>query len=160
LAHIMLATASQGGVVSAWIDASDAFDPSSAGADLGKLLWVQCGRTVETALKAADMVLHSGGFGLVVLDLCDAPAVALQRVPLSYWYRVRRAVETSSSILLVLGRESIAKSCATRQFGLHQTRFEWRGLPPFETLARMETRATSRKPMSAGGSMLEAAAET
>lgn len=162
LVHMMLATATLGGEISAWIDCGDAFDPASAdvmGIDLGKLLLVQCGRRVNVALKAADMILHSGGFGLIVLDLCDAPIIELQRIPLSYWYRVRRAVENSLSVLLVLSRDPIAKSCAARQFVLEHANFAWRGLPPFETLVRMETHATSRKPMSAASSRLEAIAE-
>jgi len=162
LAHSMLATATLGGEVSAWIDCDDSFDPAAAamaGADLGKLLWVQCAHKPEIALKAADMILHSGGFGLIILDLCGAAASGLQRVPLSYWYRVRRAVEPTPSVLLILGRESMAKSCAARQFGLERTRLEWRGLPPFQTMVRLETRATSRRPMSAASSNLDVLAE-
>src|ERR1700678_3799803 len=70
LAQSMLATATLAGEVAAWIDGGDSFDPASAaraGADLGKLLWVQCAHSMETAAKAADMVLHSGAFGLIVL---------------------------------------------------------------------------------------------
>jgi len=161
LAQSILATATLGGAVAAWVDCHDAFDPASAekaGADLGKLLWVQCGHQLETALKAADMVLHSGGFGLIVLDLCDATAAAFQRVPLSYWYRIRRAVEHTPSILLILARESVARSCASRQFDLGRETLEWRGLAPFQTIVRLESRAVSRRPVSAAPMKLEALA--
>ena len=162
LAQSMLATATHGGAVAAWIDCHDAFDPASAekaGADLGKLLWVQCGHRLETALRAADMVLHSGGFGLVVLDLCDVSAAAFQRVPLSYWYRIRRAVEPTPAILLILAREPVARSCATRQFDLGRETLEWRGLAPFQTIVRLESRAVSRRPAGAAPMKLEALAD-
>lgn len=162
LAHAMLATSTLGDEVTAWIDCHDSFDPASAvsaGADLDKLLWVQCGHRLETALKAADMVLHNGGFGLIVLDLCDVTAVGLQRVPLSYWYRIRRAVEHTPSVLLILARHSIAKSCSTRQLSLGEPILEWRGLAPFQTIVRLESQAISRKPAGAAAIKLDVFAE-
>jgi recA bacterial DNA recombination protein len=141
VAQAMLSTATLGGEVCAWVDCADAFDPvtaRAAGTDLGKLLWVQCGQRLEVALKSADMILHNGGFGLIVLDLCDASVSGLQRVPLSYWYRLRNAVQHTPAVLLVLGRESIAKSCAVRQFALDAARVEWRGLPPFQIVAKFK----------------------
>jgi hypothetical protein len=149
--------------VAAWIDCGDSFDPASArkaGADLGKMLWVQCGHRLETALKAADMVLHSGGFGLVVLDLCDTASNGLQKMPVSYWYRIRLALEHTPSILLVLARQPLARSCATRQFDLGQQFLEWRGLAPFQTIVRLESQLTPRKPMGEAPMKLAALAET
>ena len=163
LAQSLLATATLGGEIAAWVDCGDAFDPVSAakaGADLGKMLWVQCGHRLELALKAADMILHSGGFGLVMLDICDASDAALQRIPLSYWYRIRRAMEGTPSALLVLSRHSVARACATRQFVLNQATLEWRGLAPFQTIARRKSQAISRKPMSAGAVALTALGDT
>lgn len=162
LAQSMLATATLGGEVAAWVDCDDSFDPASAaraGADLGKLLWVQCAHRVETAVQATDMVLHSGGFGLIVLDLCDVASIALQRVPLSYWYRIRRAVEHTPAILLILSRQSVAKSCSTHQLGMSQSMLEWRGLPPFQTIVRLESEAVSRKPFEAVPLTLDVFAE-
>jgi hypothetical protein len=162
LAQTMLATATLGGEVTAWIDGCDSFDPASAvraGADLGKLLWVQCAHRLETALKAADMVLHSGGFGLVVLDLCDIPATALQRVPLSYWYRIRNAVQHTPAIMLVLAKEAIAKASSAHQLAMSQSSIEWRGLAPFQTIVRMEAEAVTRKPYDAVPLKLAALAE-
>jgi len=158
----MLAAATAGGEVVAVVDCNDAFDPASAqnaGVDLGKLLWLQCEHNLQNALRAADMILHSGGFGPIVLDLCDAPASALNRVPISYWHRFRRAVEHTPSILLVLARQSIARSCATRQFELQQQGIRWRGAAPFQTIHCLEMEALSRKPMAASAVTLEALAE-
>jgi recombination protein RecA len=161
LAQSMLATATLAGEVAAWIDGHDSFDPASAaraGADLGKLLWVQCAHSMETAVKAADMVLHSGGFGLIVLDLCDVPSIALQRIPLSYWYRLRRAVEHTPTILLILGRQSVARS-SSHQLAMTRSMLEWRGLPPFQTIVRMESEAVSKKPFEAPPIKLDVLAE-
>ena len=71
-----------------------------AGVDLMHLLWVRANGRLEAALKAADLILHSGGFGVIVLDLCEASAAELNRIPLSYWYRFRGAVENTPGNLL------------------------------------------------------------
>jgi recombination protein RecA len=158
----MLATATLGGEVVAVVDSNDTFDPVSAqraGADLGKLLWVQCGHRLETALQASDMILHSGGFGLILVDLCDMAPAVLDRMPVSYWYRFRRAIEHTSSLMLILSRQSVARSCATRQFGLRQQMVHWRGEAPFQTMQWLAMEAASRKPMGTSPVNLEARAE-
>src|SRR5260370_29203094 len=43
-------------------------------------------RRVEQVLKAADLLLQGGGFGLVALDLADVPPQAARRVPLTSWF--------------------------------------------------------------------------
>lgn len=162
LAQSTLASATLGGEVAAWIDGGDSFDPASAaraGADLGKLLWVQCAHRLETAVKAADMIVHSGGFGLIVLDVCDASAIAIGRLPLSYWYRLRRAVEHTPAMMLILARQPVARSCSTHQLGMSQSLLEWRGLPPFQTIVRLESEAVSRKPYEAVPMKLDLLAE-
>ncbi|MEO5953074.1 MAG: hypothetical protein ABIQ44_11470 [Chloroflexia bacterium] len=163
LAHSMLATATLGGEVVAVVDSNDTFDPASAqraGADLGKLLWVQCRHRLETALRATDMILNSGGFGLILLDLCDVSPIAFQRVPSSYWYRFRRTIENTPSLLLILSRQSVAKSCAVRQFELRQQTVQWRGIAPFQTMQKLAMEAASRKPMGLTPVDLEARAES
>lgn len=158
----MLAAATLSGEIAAVIDCDDAFDPASArraGADLGKLLWVRCEHRLENALKATDLILHGGGFGLVILDLGDAPAAPLDRIPRSYWYRFQRALEPTPSALLILARESVARSCAIRQLGLRQDRLLWRGHAPFRTMDRLELHATSKKPASGAPVRLDVQAE-
>ena len=162
LAHSLLATATKGGEIAALVDCDDAFDPASsrnAGTDLGKLLWVQCGHRLESALKAADLILHNGGFGLILLDLCDTAPTALQRVPTSYWYRFQRAVENTPTIFLILARQSVARSSSARQLSLQQQRLRWRGNPPFQTIERLELEATSRKPVHLSPVRMEALVE-
>src|SRR5206468_9350678 len=97
-----------------------AFDPASAeaaGVDLRRLLWVRCSGTkfsnLEQVLKATDLLLQAGGFGMVVVDLNDvAPSVA-RKIPLATWFRFRRAIENTNTALLVFEQEPYAKSCAS-----------------------------------------------
>ncbi|MFB3815568.1 MAG: hypothetical protein ACE14L_15800 [Terriglobales bacterium] len=68
---------------------------------------------IEQALKATDLLLAGGGFSVVAVDLADVPADAARRVPLTSWFRFRRAVEHTPTVLLVIEREPCAKSCAS-----------------------------------------------
>lgn len=70
-------------------------------------------KRLEQALKTTDLLLHGGGWGLVVVDLGGISWVDARRINLSMWFRFRRALENTSTILLLLGEESCAKSCAS-----------------------------------------------
>ena len=127
----------------ALLDAGDCFDPASAaaaGVELGRLLWVRCGKAassrqpaaghknsdkplghLDCALRAADLVLQAGGFGLVVLDLGDVPAATARRVPLTSWFRFRRAVEETPAALLLLTQEALTGTCAALTLRLAAT---------------------------------------
>jgi hypothetical protein len=70
-------------------------------------------RRLEQALQSTDLLLHGGGWGVVVLDLGETSWVDARRIDLSTWFRFRRAVENTPTILLLLGEESCAKSCAS-----------------------------------------------
>ncbi len=70
-------------------------------------------RAVEQALKVTDLLLQSGGFGLIAVDLGDIPAQIARRVPLTSWFRFRRAVENTPTVLLVMEQEPYAKTCAS-----------------------------------------------
>ncbi len=136
------------------VDASDAFDPESAvvaGIDLKRLLWVRCqlptrapgsgetragkkkadpGAHVEQALKAADLLLQSGGFGVVILDLSDIPPAIARRVPLTSWFRFRRAVENTPTVLLALEQQPYAKAAASLVLGLTRSDSQWKTMAP------------------------------
>jgi hypothetical protein len=122
----------------ALMDASDNFDPASAvaaGINLDRLLWVRCGQRsllrqdkrrsalgcLEQVLKVTDLLLQGGGFGMVVLDLGDIPPESARRVPLTSWFRFRRAVEPTATVLLVVEQEPCAKTCASLVVQLHRT---------------------------------------
>jgi len=69
--------------------------------------------SVEQALRALDLLLQAGGFGLLVIDLGDIPPGIARRVPLASWFRFRRAVENTDTALVVVEQEASAKSCAS-----------------------------------------------
>jgi recA bacterial DNA recombination protein len=124
-------------------DALDPQSAAAAGVDLDRLLWVRCGENspqkqsilragsntdkknfvkseshpaeqrLEQLLRAADLLLESGGFGLIALDLGDLPPQAARRIPLTTWFRFRRAVEHTPTVLLAVERQSIAGSCSS-----------------------------------------------
>jgi recombination protein RecA len=110
-----LASRTVDGEVCALVDARDSFDPataSAAGVELKQLLWVRC-RNIEQALRATDLLIQAGGFGLVAVDLGDVPPQTVRYVPLHAWFRFRRAVEDTPTILMLVEQESNAKTCAS-----------------------------------------------
>ncbi len=74
---------------------------------------------VEQALRITDLLLQSGGFGLVVIDLADVPFKTARRIPLTSWFRFRRAVEHTPTVLLVISQQSCAQTCASLLLGLN-----------------------------------------
>ena len=133
LIHAILARATEAGECCAMVDGAGAFDPwsaSQAGVDLMRLLWVRANGRFEAALKAADLILHSGGFGVIVLDLCEAPAAELNRIPLSYWYRFRGAVENTPGRFIVASHVPLAKSCARLPLVMRREETRWTGSTP------------------------------
>jgi hypothetical protein len=114
----------------ALIDAFDTFDPESAAATgvvLDHLLWVRgdgstpafpflatrqngAARALERALKAVNLVLQAGGFGVVALDLADAPAQALREIPFTTWKRLQRVLDGQQTVGLILGNTPMSRS--------------------------------------------------
>ena len=122
-----LASRTAASEVCALVDARDAFDPRSAetvGVRLDQLVWVRC-RNADQALRATDLLIQGGGFGLIALDLSDTPPRAVRSVPLPVWFRFRRAVEYTPTILLLLDQESNAKSCASLVLRLRAEETNW-----------------------------------
>jgi hypothetical protein len=109
----ILAAAAERGEAAALIDASDRFDPTSAdaaGVDLAKLLWVRDTGDAARALKAMNLVLQAGGFGIVAFDLADVHAMAVRQFPYTTWMRIARVIEGSQTIAVIVGGERIARS--------------------------------------------------
>lgn len=158
LAALAAATARQ--EYCAVVDAGDVFDPrcaAAAGADLSRLLWVRCGGNAEHALKAADLLVHGGGFGLVVMDLGDIPQQTARRISLASWYRLRRAVEHTPTILMTIEREANAQSCAALAVRMERERIRWSGAAGCSRLLRgLRCLAEFRKPLRASRAALEA----
>lgn len=111
----------------ALVDGRDGFDPyaaAAAGVRLEQLLWVRCGN-IEQALRSTDLLLRGGGFGLIAVDLADIDPKTVRGVPLNAWFRFRRAVEDTPSILLLLEQESNAKTCASLVLRLSSESAQW-----------------------------------
>ncbi len=115
----MAGAASRGELV-ALVDTFDTFDPPSAracGLDLARLLWVRGAppftheaQAIDCALKASNLILQAGGFGLVVLDLADASRLAIRRLPFTTWFRLQRPIEGGSTACVLLAGEPTARS--------------------------------------------------
>ncbi|MGH9556190.1 MAG: hypothetical protein ACRD2Y_10250, partial [Terriglobales bacterium] len=148
----LLAAATSRGEACALVDTSDAFDPHSAaaaGVELERLLWVRGKAVVSrqsavgsksassrgsqshtfgnlaSALRATDLLLAAGGFGVVILDLGNvAPAVA-RRIPLTSWFRFRRTVENTPTVLVALEQEPSARTCASLVLRLGLGELQW-----------------------------------
>jgi hypothetical protein len=122
-------------------DSFDPASGTAAGLDFNKLLWVRCGERklsrktraetcvsrnsifteerasspvhrLEQVLKTTDLILQSGGFGLVALDLAGIPEKFARRIPLASWFRFQRAVEHTKTALLVISEFLYAQTCA------------------------------------------------
>ena len=148
--HSFLAHATAAGEYCALIDGADTFDPASAdaaGADLNRLLWVRC-HNIEQALKAADLLVHSGGWGVIALDLTGIPSGIVRKVPMSWWYRFRRAVEHTPTSFLVIETEPYVKNCAVMTLEFPAAPAVWSGEHrDFRVLRGADIRVTPRKPI-------------
>ncbi len=130
----------------ALVDAEDAFDPASAataGVQLPQLVWVRSAHNAEHALKAADLLIQGGGFGLVILDLGDTSPETARRISLTSWFRLRRAVEHTPTVLLAVARRSNAKTCASLQLECQRERAGWSGAGPGRLLRGLRVRVES-----------------
>jgi hypothetical protein len=109
------------------VDALDTFDPhtaAEAGVNLKNVLWVRC-RNMDHALRATDLLIHSGGFGLIALDLSDFSPRMVRHIPLPVWFRLRRAVENTATILMAIEQEANAKTCASLVLRLYCQQIQW-----------------------------------
>lgn len=124
----LLAHAAAHKEVCALIDTSDVFDPNSANElqlDFDQLLWIRCAANVEHAFKATDLLLQGGGFGLVLLDLGDVAGKDARRIISSWWYRFRRTVEKTPTVLVVIAADSCVRSCASLALELSRETDAW-----------------------------------
>jgi hypothetical protein len=137
-----LAAAISAGESTALVDVGGTLDARAAAMSMSAtattlpgppLLWIRCG--AAQALKAADLVVAAGGFGTVVLDLCDARL----RIPDAAWVRLRHAARAQGTTVLVASDARRLGPFATAAVDLD-------GAPAFDTegpplFARLEVRA-------------------
>jgi hypothetical protein len=110
------------------VDAQNMFDPASAavaGIQLNRLLWVRCSGNLDHALKATDLLIRAGGFGVVALDLSGTPDRITRRISLTSWFRLRHGAEHSGAALVVIGEQIHASSCSKLQLEVRQEQAVW-----------------------------------
>jgi hypothetical protein len=140
------------GAWAALVDGTDGLDPPSAralGVALDRVLWVRCRGRLDLAWRAADLLVRSGGFELVAVDLGDSPPWALGRIPSAVFVRLQRAVERVPTGLLVAAPRRVAGSLAAVAVALVPHRIQWTtggpgllaGLESEARLIRSRTRA-------------------
>jgi hypothetical protein len=144
-----LAGATSRGEAVALIDPLDMFDPVSAsasGVDFQRMLWVRgeasssarvslsceygtLQKSLDRAVKALNIILQAGGFGLVVLDLGEVAAQTIKRLPYTTWVRLQRVIEGSETACVLIGSEPIARSAGgvTVQLAAEQARSSQHG---------------------------------
>jgi len=144
----ILAAATERQEMCAFVDSEDCFDPVSAeasGVRLDRLLWIRCAHSAEHALKAADLLTQGGGFGLVVLDLGDTPPRTARRISLTSWFRLRRAVENTPTVLVTVARQSNAKTCASLMLECTRDGVTWSGGTSLLRGMRVRARVSRRR---------------
>jgi hypothetical protein len=112
----------------ALVDGGDTFDLSGAamaGVSFDRLLWIRCHHNLENAFKAVDLLLHSGGFGLIALNLGEVPAKAARRIVSSWWFRFRHAIENTPTALVVVTPLACVRSCAALVLALQSEAAVW-----------------------------------
>jgi recombination protein RecA len=123
-----LAGATNNNETCAVIDTADNFDPLSAanaGVMLDRLLWIRCRNSLERAFKATDYLLQSGGFGLVALNLTAVPIKDTRKIISSWWFRFRRAVETTPTAVMVITAAACVRSCAALSLEMKTCEVVW-----------------------------------
>lgn len=133
LALAVVARSTRSGL-GAWVDPADRFHPASAGAtgiDLSRLLWLRgdprTGRGLPEAVSAVGVLLGSGLFETVVLDLGGVSAADLRRLPGSTWIRLQRMVEGTAVALLILADVHVTHSPGGASLALHAKAPRWSG---------------------------------
>ena len=106
-----LAAALGAGHATAMIDVDGTLDPrgaAAAGVPLDRLLWVRAG--AREALRATDLLIAAGGFGLVALDLGEGGA----RIPSAAWVRLKHAAERQrTAVIVAVPRRTVGAFAAT-----------------------------------------------
>ncbi|MDA1185635.1 MAG: hypothetical protein O2930_13450 [Acidobacteria bacterium] len=99
----------------------------SAGISRGGAPWL-VDRTIDRALKALNLVLQAGGFGVVAIDLADASPATLHRLPYTTWLRVQRTVEGSETACVLVAPQPLGRSAHGLTLIL-DSRTQWAGQP-------------------------------
>jgi RecA/RadA recombinase len=167
LCATMAAATSRGELV-ALVDAFDRADPLTAaatGLDLSRVLWVRgpslsatatgrdslVGPAILRAVRACDLVIRAGGFGVVALDLAGAPARALRDLASSTWMRLAHANAGQQTVCLLVGNQPMGRSARGVSVTLTSMRRWSGGSPQSRRFAGFEIQAElqqTRRPVA------------
>ncbi|HXW83996.1 MAG TPA: hypothetical protein VEJ86_06300 [Candidatus Binataceae bacterium] len=139
LAASFVASTTRRTEVAAWIDGAASFDPASlagAGVDLRRVLWVAAPSVAARSarpmtresrvLKAAEVTLEAGGFGLVVVDFGDEA----RWIPQSAALRLARAAERSGAAVVVIASRRMCGTFAVLSLVTHRVEAAFSRLTP------------------------------
>lgn len=73
---------------------------------------------IEQALRSTDLLIQTGGFSAIVLDLGGVASEFISRIELSTWHRYRVAAEQSQANIVLLTQYACAKSSSELQLRL------------------------------------------
>lgn len=73
---------------------------------------------IERALRSTDLLLQTGGFSAIILDLAGIRADYVARIELTTWHRYRVAAEKMQVCILLLTQHPCAKSGSELQLRL------------------------------------------
>ena len=73
---------------------------------------------IEQALRSTDLLIQTGGFSAIVLDLGGVQPQFAARIELSTWHRYRVAAEQTQSSIVLLSQYACAKSSCELQLRL------------------------------------------
>ena len=143
-----MAAATARGELVALVDTFDRADPWTAaatGLDLSRVLWVRGPSLTPTAtssrrdalveaavlraVRACDLIIRAGGFGIVALDLAGAPARALRELASSTWMRLAHANAGQKTVCLLVGEQPMGRSARGVSVRLTSAR-RWSGNSP------------------------------
>ncbi len=107
-----------------------------------RLLWIRCGAgegtrrdqgerrlsRMDEAWQTVNLVVSSGGFGVVVIDLGGLSRRQLGGLQARTWTRLKHAVEDTPTALIVLAGKHLTGSAADVVLELRRERTEWDGL--------------------------------
>ena len=121
------------------LDRFDPASAEAAGADLAQVLWIRgqdvplsrtalapgwepararsgqgrrtlVAQALDRAIKALNLVLQAGGFGLVAIDLADVPLEVIKGLPFTTWLRLQRVLEGSTTACIIVAADGLARS--------------------------------------------------
>ncbi|UCF39139.1 MAG: hypothetical protein JSU96_09995 [Acidobacteriota bacterium] len=122
----------------AYIDTFNTLDPrylEKSGVDLSRVLWIRCNpeknNPLDTALKALDILVQAGGFGVILLDIASLPffkRAPIHRISPHSWFRAQRALKGSHTALLILSSHKATGSAAFWALSIQKEGSRW--IPP------------------------------